>query len=29
MAGVHGRHVFAEPVPVVGTGWDHGWRQEA
>ena len=29
MAGVHGRHVLAEPVSLVGTGWGNGWRKEA
>src|SRR5262245_9266376 len=27
IAGVQGRHCFAEPVPLVGRGWDRGWRK--
>src|SRR5215471_4685120 len=26
MAGVQGCHCFAEPVPLVGSGWGRGWR---
>src|SRR6266436_8116615 len=29
MAGVHGRHVFVQPVPLVSTGCSKGWRKEA
>jgi hypothetical protein len=27
IAGVHGRHCLAEPVPLVGTGCGNGWRR--
>jgi len=27
IAGVHGRHCMAEPVPLVGSGWGRGWRK--
>jgi hypothetical protein len=27
MAGVQGRHCFAEPVPLVGSGWGRDWRK--
>ena len=26
MAGVQGRHCFAEPMPLVGSGCGRGWR---
>jgi len=29
MAGVQGRHCVAEPVPLVGSGCDNGWRKLA
>jgi hypothetical protein len=29
MAGVHGRHTFAEPLPLVGSGIRNGWRKLA
>ena len=29
MAGVHGRHTLAEPVPWVGSGCGRGWRKLA
>jgi len=29
MAGVQGRHCFAEPVPLVGSGCGRGWRKLA
>src|SRR5215468_560851 len=29
IAGVHGRHTLAEPVPLVGTGCGSGWRKLA
>jgi len=29
IAGVRGRHVLAEPDPLVGKGSGNGWRKEA
>jgi len=29
IAGVQGRHCFAEPVPLVGSGCVRGWRKLA
>ena len=29
IAGVHGRHTFAEPRPLVASGYGNGWRRLA
>ena len=29
IAGVHGRHSLAEPLPLVASGANHGWRKLA